>query len=315
MAVNSIDDIVRCASLASFLELAGWPKPGNVHRTKNFKNTRYEHFLAGIVAIQPNFKEFCNRTYKYSINIGEDFSFVRLGYFFREAAKEMLKWQKGGNVLLGHILILAPLVAAAAICLKSKKIKYNNYILNIKKIINDSTVKDAQELYQAIKIVNPGGLGKVDKYDINDENSAIILKRDGITLKKIFELSKNIDLISSEYSTDFNIILNEGLPYYFEIFNQTNDINIATVNTYLKVLSEHPDTLVIRKSGIEAAIMISNRAKEIITMGGIMTEKGLKLTQELDDFLHEKKGKMNPGTTADIVAGIIFCALLFGLKF
>jgi len=315
LAVNSIDDIVRCASLASFLELAGWPKPGNVHRTKNFKNTRYEHFLAGIVAIQPNFKEFCNRTYKYSINIGEDFSFVRLGYFFREAAKEMLKWQKGGNVLLGHILILAPLVAAAAICLKSKKIKYNNYILNIKKIINDSTVKDAQELYQAIKIVNPGGLGKVDKYDINDENSAIILKRDGITLKKIFELSKNIDLISSEYSTDFNIILNEGLPYYFEIFNQTNDINIATVNTYLKVLSEHPDTLVIRKSGIEAAIMISNRAKEIITMGGIMTEKGLKLTQELDDFLHEKKGKMNPGTTADIVAGIIFCALLFGLKF
>ena len=44
-------------------------------------------------------------------------------------------------------------------------------------------------------------------------------------------------MISLEYSTGFNIILNEGLPYFFRVFNQYNDINIAltpsVVNNHL----------------------------------------------------------------------------------
>ena len=49
--------------------------------------------------------------------------------------------------------------------------------------------------------------------------------------------------------------------------------------------------------------------------GGISSERGLKLTKNLDKELQEKKGKLNPGTTADLVSGVIFCALIFGLKF
>ncbi|MCK4382115.1 MAG: triphosphoribosyl-dephospho-CoA synthase, partial [Candidatus Lokiarchaeota archaeon] len=49
--------MIRCVNLSSLLELSGWPKPGNVHRTRNFEDTRFEHFLAGITAIQPNFRE------------------------------------------------------------------------------------------------------------------------------------------------------------------------------------------------------------------------------------------------------------------
>ena len=46
------------------LELSGWPIVGNVHRTKDFEHTRFEHFLAGIVAIQPNFREFCEKIFE-----------------------------------------------------------------------------------------------------------------------------------------------------------------------------------------------------------------------------------------------------------
>ena len=123
-SIITLDDIIRCINLASMLEISGYPKPGNVHRTKDFKDTRFEHFLASIAAIQPNFREFCNKIYKNSLNIDEDYSFLNLGLFFKGAAKEMMKWQKGGNVLLGHILILAPLVAAATICLKFNSIKF-----------------------------------------------------------------------------------------------------------------------------------------------------------------------------------------------
>ncbi len=306
---------MRCVNLASLLELSGWPKPGNVHRRQNFKDTRFEHFLAGIAAIQPNFKEFCDNIYKNSLNIDEDYSLLNLGLFFKEAAKEMMKWQKGGNVLLGHILIFAPLVAAATICLKFNRPKFKDFVNNVKKVINDSTVEDTINLYEAIRICNPGGLGRIDKYDVYDKDSIKNIKNDKINLKRIFELSKDYDLISLEYSTGFNIILNEGFPYYFDIFKQTNEVNIATVNTFLKILAEHPDTLIIRKSGLDAALFVSNKASEILKEGGVSTDNGLNLIKELDEILQAKNGKMNPGTTADILAGIILCALMFGLKF
>jgi len=82
-----------------------------------------------------------------------------------------------------------------------------------------------------------------------------------------------------------------------------------------KILSAYPDTLIVRKSGLDTALMVSKKAYEIINLGGIASNKGLKLSKKLDNFLHEKKGKMNPGTTADILVGIICCALIFGLRF
>lgn len=314
LVIGPVDDITRCVNLASLLELAGWPKPGNVHRTMNFKDTRFEHYLAAIAAIQPNFREFCHKVYKYSMNVGEDYSFVKMGNFFKDASKEMMKWQNGGNVILGHILILAPLAAAASICLKSERTKFKQFIFNVKKTIDDATVYDTINLYEAIGICKPGGLGKVAKYDVNDENSIMQIKADKVVLKKIFELSKDHDGISLEYSTGFSVILNEGLPYFFESFKQSSDVNTSVVNTFLKILSDHPDTLIVRKSGLDAAKSVSAKASEILKNGGISAEKGLKLTLALDKELQEKKGKMNPGTTADLVSGVIFCALLFGLK-
>ena len=315
LSIKTIDDLLRCVNLASLLELSGWHKPGNIHRTKDFNGTRFEHFLAGISAIQPNFRDLCERTYKTYKSETNNSSFIKLGEFFEEASMNMMRWQKGGNVLLGHILILAPLVAAASICLSTKNINFSDFKSNCIKVIDDASVDDTIRLYNAIRISNPGGLGRIDNYDIYDDDSTKRIQKDEINLKKIFELSKDYDLISLEYSTGFNIILNEGFNYYREIYYKYNDINIATVNTYFKILSIYPDTLIIRKSGVEAAQMISNKANEILKIGGISTEKGIKLSHDLDDFLQEKNGKLNPGTTADIIAGIIFCSLIFGLKF
>ncbi len=315
LSIHSLKDLYRCLNLASLLELSGWPKPGNIHRTQNFESTRFEHFLAAIAAIQPNFRDFCERVYNDYKKSEENYSFVNLGTFFKEAAEEMMKWQSGGNVILGHILILAPIAAAAAICLKLNGTTFSNFKAILEKVINNASVQDTINLYEAIRISNPGGLGTVEKYDINDENSFKQIQLDEISLKKIFELSKEYDLISNEYSTGFNIILNEGLPFYLEEFNQTKDINITTVNTFLKILSAHPDSLVIRKAGKEAAAELLKKAQEILDQGGISTNEGLNLINALDTQLQKEQGIMNPGTTADLIAGIIFCALVFGVRF
>ncbi|MFX1558552.1 MAG: triphosphoribosyl-dephospho-CoA synthase [Promethearchaeota archaeon] len=313
ISVKSVDDILRCINLSSLLELSGWPKPGNVHRTRNFEDTNFEHFLGGIAGIQPTFKEFCEKIFKnYDNTVSND---VNLGFFIKKAVNNMMRWQQGGNVLLGHILILAPLAATAVICLKLNSKSLNNFKSILKEVIAGTTVEDTIYLYEAIKICNPGGLGEIGKYDIYDEDSPRELKEDKITLKKIFELSKDYDLISSEYSTGFSIILNHGLRYYLNCYNKFKDINIATVNTFLRLLSEHPDTLIIRKSGLESALFVSNMAIKILNKGGISTKKGLKMTLNFDKKLHKKKGELNPGTTADLITGIIFTALLFGLRF
>lgn len=313
--IKNVDDLLRCVNLSSLLELSGWPKPGNVHRTKNFIDTRFEHFLAGISAIQPNFRELCERIYSSIENDVLDFTTIKLGLFYKNSVAEMMKWQSGGNVLLGHILILAPLVCAATFCLKTKKIKIEEFELILRRVIEDATVEDTLNLYDAIKICNPGGLGRIEKYDIYGENTYNEIKQDNITLKKIFELSKDYDLIGSEYSTGFNIVLREGLPYFIETFKAAQDINIAVVNTYLNLLSNNLDTLIVRKSGKEVALVVSKMASDILIQGGISSKKGLELTIKFDKYLHKKNGKLNPGTTADLLAGIIFCGLLFGIKY
>ena len=122
---------MRCITLASSLELSGWPKPGNVHRTKDFESTRFEHFLAGIASIQPNFRDLCQRVYINSKITRKKYNYVELGVFFKEASREMMKWQKGGNVLLGHILILGPLAATAAVCLKTKQMSFDEFKFNL----------------------------------------------------------------------------------------------------------------------------------------------------------------------------------------
>lgn len=312
--IRSIDDLVRCVTLSSLLELSGWPKPGNVHRTFNFEDTRFEHFLAGITAIQPNFRELCEKVYHNIESNTQTFSNVELGLFYKKSAKEMVKWQSGGNVLLGHILVLAPLVSAAAICIKTNKAKIDEFEMVLKKIILDTTVEDTLNLYDAIKICNPGGLGRIEKYDIYGDNAYNEIRQDKIILKKIFELSKDYDLISNEYYSGFSIILREGLPFFIETYKNSQDINIATVNTYLKMLSNYLDTLIIRKSSKEEAKKVSEMATSIMSFGGISTKKGLKLTIKFDKNLRKQNGKLNPGTIADLVAGVIFCALIFGLK-
>jgi len=89
--IRSINDILTCINLASSLEVAGWPKPGNVHRTKNFNKTRYEHFLSGIAAIQPIFRRFCLKIVIKAKSVNQNYSFVELGNFFKKTTKAMMK--------------------------------------------------------------------------------------------------------------------------------------------------------------------------------------------------------------------------------
>ncbi|MGV9171671.1 MAG: triphosphoribosyl-dephospho-CoA synthase [Promethearchaeia archaeon] len=315
IVLSSSDDILRCVSLASLLEIAGYPKPGNIHRTMDFTDTRFEHLLAGITAIQPDFRDLCQRVKKSIKGSKIFYDHISLGETFKSAAKSMMAWQKGGNVLLGQILILAPLIAATVLCLETEKKNKDALEMYLREIIDHTTTQDTVNLYEAMHISQPGGLGKIEKYDITDKSAIKEIKKDIVTLKKIFQQSQSYDLISREYATNFEIIFHTGVPYFIRQYNLTEDINQAVVNTFFKILGSYPDSLIIRKSGKHAAEMVSKEAQIILNKGGITSKEGIKMAFKLDKNLQKENGNLNPGTTADLIAGVIYCGLISGIRF
>ncbi|RLI03541.1 hypothetical protein DRO38_02560, partial [Candidatus Bathyarchaeota archaeon] len=58
-----IEHVRTSAQLAAVLEASGWPKPGNVHRTIDHSDARYEHFLAGSIALGSSIGEAALKGY------------------------------------------------------------------------------------------------------------------------------------------------------------------------------------------------------------------------------------------------------------
>ena len=89
---------------------------------------------------------------------------------------------------------------------------------------------------------------------------------------------------------------------------------MATVHTFMKILSEVPDTFISRKVGQAKAESISIEAKEVLKQGGLATPLGRNLLHKLDIRLRDPKNDLSPGTTADITEAVLALSNLKGYK-
>ena len=308
--IKNEDFIAQAGAIAALLEVSGYPKPGNVHRTQNFQDTHYEHFLISSVAIIPILRNIASqgkRVMNKEILLNE----LNLGAAILNAVKSTQLWQSAGNTNLGIILLFVPLACAAGMLIDHPNPSLLKLRNNLDLIIQNSTPTDTVKLYEAIHIADPGGLGKVTEFDINGESSEDLLRKN-INLFDVFKISADRDSIAREWITKFQITFELGLPYFSEIFKKTSDINVSVVHTYLKILGAIPDTLIARKYGKPLAKRISTRAKHILNQGGLLSKK--QLLWQFDLELRNKQ-KINPGTSADLTASTIMVALLEGIKF
>src|SRR5687768_907217 len=151
-------DVATAAQLACLLEVSA-AKPGNVSPGRPFADVRYEDFLASAVAIGAPLA-----------SAGD----APLGVTIRTSIEATRRWTPS-NTNLGIVLLLTPLARAAVLKLR------------VRDVVEASTVQDARDVYAAIRLARPGGLGSAERQDVNGEPTATLLEvmrlaahRDGI---------------------------------------------------------------------------------------------------------------------------------------
>ena len=307
------DEIAAALELALLLEVSAYPKPGNIHRTRNFENTRFEHFLASAAALVPHFRLAALRGSKAAAGSMRSGEFM-IGERIRRAVESCSEWQHGGNTSLGAILLLIPISYAAGMVPSRNALKAQEIRKNLKKVVRGTNKTDSVNAYRAISRASPGGMGKVPELDVSDKDSLTRIRKMNMSLLDIFRISSEYDTISSEWVRGFPVTFEIGLPFLVRELHATEDINTAVVDTYLRILSQVPDTLVTRRLGIGRAREVSLMAKRVLKVGGMKTPRGRKEAKEMDESLQRADHRCNPGTTADLTASALSILLLSGYR-
>jgi triphosphoribosyl-dephospho-CoA synthase len=305
--------ISKCLELAILFEVSA-DKPGNVNLVVGFEGTRYEHFLASAVAAAPSFELSAERGVAISSGkIGA--SDVGLGWIIKGCIADINAWQHGGNTLLGTVILLSPIAVASGMTQTKEEFVFEISKLreNLKRVVESTTSEDAVNVYEAIKIANPSGLGKAPELDVNDPNSMDRIIKENVSLYEVFKIASSYDNVCSEWVNNYPITFNFAYPWLMEQIEAGKDLNVAITHTFLKVLAEYPDTFIARKVGIEKARQISFMAEKVLKLG-LETFQGKEQLRKFDSALRQSSNLLNPGTTADIIVAALALSTLSGYR-
>jgi len=274
-------DPAENAQLALLLEVTGTPKPGNVDRHRDYPGLRFEHFAAGAVGALPGLRMAADG--------------APLGAAFERAVDGMSD-QSGGNTQFGALLMLVPLVRAAAEDRLSPS--------GVADVVEATSVEDACGFYRAFEHVDvavddpPEDLDDLDVRRGGDATDA--LRRRETTLYDVMDLSADVDGVAAELTGGFErsfeaaewVLADEGPVYR------------RASRAFLRLLADEEDTFVVTRNGPEAAAEATRRAGAVL--------RGEEDAEELAEEFVERD--INPGTTADLTAAALFVALERGLE-
>jgi triphosphoribosyl-dephospho-CoA synthase len=268
-------EVAGAAQLACVLETSAF-KPGNITPRHDFADTSFEDMVRSAIALGPEMGRAGER------GVGETVL----------AAVRATRSVAGANTNLGIALLLAPLAQAALTG------------ADVAEVLAALTVADAEAAYAAIRLAAPGGLDTPVEHDVRDAPA--------VTLRDAMVAAAERDSIAAEYAGDFALTLGLGLPALAEALEAGLRPRDAVVELFLRLLAAVPDTLIARKRGREAAERVSGAAAGALAAGGVRSDAGRAAVDALDASLRVDGNALNPGTTADLVAAVLFVALLDG---
>jgi triphosphoribosyl-dephospho-CoA synthase len=159
-------------------------------------------------------------------------------------------------------------------------------------------IVDARLAYAAIRLANPGGLGRSAEADVAEEPR--------LTLLQAMAVAADRDRIAWNYANGFADILDLGIPRLAALSTR-HAPTWATALLYLDFLAHAPDTHLLRKHGEAVAGEVQAMAERLQGRApGLGLEADLL---RLDADL--KRRGLNPGTSADLTVATMFgCNLL-----
>jgi triphosphoribosyl-dephospho-CoA synthase len=256
------------------------PKPGNVHRGADFADLCYPDFLVAATLVGP---------------IMDDAVELPLGQTILSAIA-VTRGAVATNANLGTILLVAPL---------AKVPRVQPLRDGLREVLANLTAQDAADVYEAIRLANPGGMGQVESADISQPapNDLIAAMR----------LAADRDMVAKQYATDFADLFAAVLPKIERAIASGWSLIESIVRVHLEVMCEFPDSLIARRRGVEIANSAAAMAQHVLSLGGPGDEDYERALGDLDFWLRADGHQRNPGTTADLVAAGLFVALRDGI--
>jgi triphosphoribosyl-dephospho-CoA synthase len=263
---------------ACLLEVSA-PKPGNITPAHDFSDTTYADMVRSALALGPAFAR------RRAVRRG-------VGELIADGVSATGRVAHA-NTNLGIVLLLAPLVRAEATRRADESLR-----TAVERVLAELDVDDASAAFAAIVAAHPGGLGDAPDHDVREPAR--------VSLREAMATAAHRDSIASEYATGYEIVFGTGLPLLANALGDGACTLDAIVSLHIGLLAAHPDTLIERKAGAAAARAVTAAAREV--------QAGTKTLAEFDASLRGPDHELNPGTTADLVAGTLLAALLTGVN-
>lgn len=255
-------------------------KPGNVHAFADGHGMTIYDFIqsADVTA---------------DIITNSDLSLGERIFYATEATKNTV----GQNTNLGVLLLCAPIIDAALELRDGEMLQHrlNETLLRL-------TVSDAEYVTRAILLANPGGLGRVDQYDVRE-----IPK---VSLLTIMQSAQDKDRIAWQYANEFRDIMEFGLTRYADAMIKWVNPAWSATALYLVFMMQYPDTHVVRKFGLSFSESLRQEAVEFERMHRSAENPKLVQKSLLEWDASLKQRGINPGTSADLTVATLLVSEL-----
>ena len=264
--------------LACLLEVSA-AKPGNITPAHDFADTTYADMVRSGLALGPVFAR--GRVLRR-----------RVGELIADGVDATARAVRA-NTNLGIVLLFAPLVRAGVTRRANESLR-----AAVQRTLAGLDLDDAAAAFAAIASARPGGLGEAPEHDVRAPAR--------VSLREAMAAAAHRDSVASEYATGYEIVFDTGLPLLDDALRSAPSTLDAIVSLHLGLLAAHPDTLIARKAGDAAAQDVSAAARAV--------RDGVRSLAEFDSSLRLDGNRLNPGTTADLVAATLLAALLSGVR-
>jgi len=289
--IEHVGDAIRWACVLE----ATAPKAGNVHPGKSFVDLKYADFVVAAEIAAATLSQVT----------------VPLGKRIHQAVLETRR-RTGTNVNLGIILLLGPLVEAdlrlGQAILSDRQLGvgenslmvWNRELQGWKSAATQSldalTADDGEWVFRAIRSSAAGGLGQVESMDVHDEPA------EPVDLMVAMKSAAARDRVARQYTSGFADLIDLVVPVVAGEIADCGDVLSGIAAAHLSLLAQSPDTLIGRKCGQAIAADVQRRAQ-------LLDRYDAESIADFDRFLRSERNKLNPGTTADLIAAALFILL------